>query len=146
MGLESSNYLFVFSEDKRSNEVIEHLHLKVMLTDQEMIKCVKLGNNYWIDFLLNYPQTRDVSIRIALCNPYQAMLELKQALQVLFLLDVNGFLLDRDSKKKYVASEEYMWDGIMTSYEKRKSLFKEIYGDVELAVSAEEFYHQIRKE
>lgn len=143
MGLESKNFLFVFNKAKALKDIVEAIHFDEVIHNEEQILLVKKGDDYWIDLLSFSTEIKELSIRIALCNPVQAFTrELKKLLNELFGLAEGSFLLDRDSKNKYYHLEDAAWEEIITTYQERKSIFTSIHGKEEKAISSNDFYRK----
>ncbi len=141
MGLEVKNFLFVFDKVKALKDITEVIHFDEVVRNDEQVLLVKKDDEYWIDLLSFSTEIKELSIRIALCNPAQAFTrELRKLFNELFDLVKGSFLLDRDSGKKYYQLENAAWEEITENYQERKMVFTSIYGKDESAISSNDFY------
>ncbi len=136
MGLESINYKIIV--DKESNDILSNYSNVESFNNKKYV--LKENNKYWIDIEID---NKSLSIRIALCNPEE---EILQALHKLFsyLFKISKTQLkDLHSKEIFKKYDENTKNKIEKSYKKKKESFKKIYGDYTAAISSEEFYKRI---
>src|SRR6187402_980022 len=99
MGVESANYMYALSQDDCDvGKTLEELGAVKQTADSDRFDYwVLKGEQYWIDFQFgSFSAQRALSIRVALCNPVDVLIELRNVLEVLSERCA-GILLDKQS-------------------------------------------------
>lgn len=138
MGLESINLFFqseeAFEETLKKNSLIEYCK------DHQYV--YKMNSKYWIDIQMLDLHT--ASLRIVLSNPSDSLIiALDKLLLFLFKLD-KPQLKDMVTKKIYCIYNNEVRKELEETFIKRKNVFKEMYGDYENAIGADEFYEKLK--
>lgn len=134
MGMEAINFLFRSREPLR--KIIEDKSGIIYLKDEKYV--FHVVNKFWIDIELQ--DIFSLSIRMTLSNPKESALSaLDELLLYLFSFE-NGSLINLDSKEVFEKYNAEVKERIVNSYESRKKVFEQMYGDFTAAVSSEEFY------
>lgn len=137
MGLESVNFLFK-SEYNLKDILLSFDHI-YSFNNREYF--YKEDKKFWIDLLLQ-DQFR-LSIRIALCNP------MEEVLNAFFLLldqlfEDGGLLFNLNDKREFADIADISRSEIREIYKERKDIFEKYYGYMEMAIGVESFYEKMK--
>lgn len=134
MGLTDITYLYSRREGMIASTFEDLPDLEQVSKDQFVIRD---NEDYWIDLLIMEP--RVLSIRVALCNPFETLFP---RLIQLFdsLISQGGGVRDEFDKKNYKQINEESIATIKDSYLRKFSTFKEMYPDIVAAISSDDLH------
>lgn len=138
MGLEAINY--IFRSEMALNELLYKNRDISQLSRQYYCYCE--AGKFWIYLELHDNHT--LSIRIALCNPIQGVLNALSSLIEFLYSQTDGWLFDMHSKEKYSAFNPLVAEKLKYSFLNKRSTFSEMYGEMAEAIGSDEFYKRFR--
>ena len=145
MGVESANYAFVPDQPL---EAIPRLMVELGAEERSPFPATNFqrwalrGEHYWIDIMLGSlgPSSRpSVSVRVALCNPLEVGCPMEQLFQLL-LRELQGTLLDRQTKRSYRSLDQASWLQVWDAFCKKKEEFHCNFGVFEAAISGDDVF------
>jgi hypothetical protein len=134
MGLESINLFF------HANEQIENVVAAsgdfIYIENRKYV--YKRDNDFWID--IEFQDLNSLSIRIALCNPTNSLLNGLNSLLLLLFKFKGSKLMVMNTNRIFKEYNDEVRNALELSYINRKKVFESIYGNFTAALGSEEFY------
>jgi hypothetical protein len=104
---------------------------------------VSARDRYWID-LQAWPDRSLVSVRVALCNPPEAFPMLRTVLSVLLAVSP-AVVVDVDGDARYRELADHSWTLIAEELDRRRSEFREHFGEFVAAISGDDVFSRMRE-
>lgn len=147
MGVESANYVYALSPHNCDvDKTLEKLGAVKQRADPGRFDYwVLKGERYWIDFQLgSFNAQCALSIRVALCNPVDVLVVLRNVFEVLSDTCA-GTLLDKQSGLKHSRWSEAAWGTVEEAYAGKQAEFQKYFGPFEAAISGSDVFETLRE-
>lgn len=150
MGIESANYTVISSTTPEEMDfTLDAVATRVLQVSPGVFpKWVKKDEQHWIDIMRgNFgPERRvAVSVRVALCNPPEAEVELRSLLGTL-LDELGGSLCDEQTGRIYAGLDEPSWIEVRGGLRAKQNEFRKLFGSFEAAISGDAVFSALRED
>jgi hypothetical protein len=145
MGLESCNYVFYTKQDMVLSYLTKIIsEIGYVQQYEPNIITLTLPNKFWIDLLLLPGEQSALSIRVALCNPPDVLVALRQLVEALFK-HYTGLFLCINNRKTYKKMTSTAFNQIANNFYQNQKILFDHFGFLEAAISAEDVFSSYRK-
>jgi hypothetical protein len=149
MGIESANYHFVPNENQagKIQAVLDELRPYSTRTNGRFQEAAFVGEKFWIDTQRGCFRDlafESVAIRVALCNPPEATIKLREILKQL-LARCSGYVLDKASGFRFTKLDEEEWRHLEDDFRKKQKDFFKWFGERYEPISGEKVFEYFRK-
>ena len=149
MGIESANYTITLKDGlERVPEVLAQLGgLQRHGVRNDFQTWIFEDDHYWIDVMTGSfgpNSSLAISVRVALCNPVDVEMRLRQLLTDL-LGHFGGRLYDSQTSRSYTKVDDPAWTDIYGGFAAKRAQFRQHFGSFEAAISGERVFDVIRE-